>query len=202
MLTGLGYALPWYLFPGNTPEIPIFGHGILNLYCLVAWMGLAHFIYAYRGQLKALRRPGFPVYRFITCVGVGVLALLWLRHALGWILFSFVMWIYFIPHFMNALIHFNRTSQTPPTKARIVLYWFPALAFAVFTFAVFGLQYYPMTLQPFILLGTVLLSVLAGWLGGIFSQLRNRSHSSVALLAFVFLGEAFVWGSYSRYMNP
>jgi len=58
LLLGLGYALPvppvWA--PGwRSPEIA-------NLFCLTAWMGQAHFVYAFRGQLTAFRagKPAPP----------------------------------------------------------------------------------------------------------------------------------------------
>lgn len=202
LFTGLGYALPFALFPAAYPPWATFGTGILNLYCLVAWMGLSHFVYAFRGQFLTAKKPDFPKYRFLVWLLVGAIGLILLRSLLGWMLFSFVMWIYFIPHFIHALNHFNKTLNPSTLKAGASLYWFPTLSFAIFTFALFGLHHVALGWQPWLLVTLVLGGVLLGWVGGVFNQLRQQNFSSIILLAFVLLTEALIWGTYSQFMHP
>lgn len=117
LLIGLAYALPFALYPTthalNGPTSP----EILNLNFMVGWMGLAHFIYAYKGQAKALSRARKNIAPFIALLLVGVAILLTLRHFLGYVLFSFLMWIYFLPHFVRAEILFTNAGANANTKA-------------------------------------------------------------------------------------
>jgi len=115
LLIGLAYALPFALYPTthalNGPTSP----EILNLNFMVGWMGLAHFIYAYKGQAKALSRARKNIAPFIALLLVGVAILLTLRHFLGYVLFSFLMWIYFLPHFVRAEILFTNAGANANT---------------------------------------------------------------------------------------
>ncbi|HET7625189.1 MAG TPA: hypothetical protein VFM25_07980 [Verrucomicrobiae bacterium] len=200
LFAGAGYALPFLLFPKNFPLNGPTSPEVLNLYFLVAWMGLAHFIFAYEGQTKFLfRTKTSSSAKFIIAIilGGGFLVLLW--QSVGLQIFSFLIWIYFIPHFVKAELHFSRTFPQRGAD-KWVLYWFPALAFAFLTFALFAPVTW--TKQGWLLFVIALICVIAGLLGGVFQQLKEPNLSAYALLAFFFIGEGLVWGTYSKYMSP
>lgn len=58
IFAGIGYSLPLQLFAENYPLNGPVSPEVLNLNFLVAWMGLAHFVFAYYGQAKTLGRTG------------------------------------------------------------------------------------------------------------------------------------------------
>jgi len=207
LFVGLGYALPMALFPDTYEPLPVYGKGILNLYCLVSWMGLAHFFYAYRGQFLTLQKPGFPWPHFVIGFILGIVGLLGLRTWVGVSLFNFLMWVYFIPHFIRALVHFKNAgnkysvSTTQPVTP-LSMYWFPTLCFVLFTIAVFGLPYVDSAWQGWTVIAMVAAAVGLGYVGNVFKQLQQTSHSPILLLAFVLLAETLIWGAYSPYMHP
>src|SRR5579883_3684964 len=135
--TGIAYALPLRLFPNTHQLNGYMSPEILNLYCLVSWFGLSHFIYAYYGQGKAFKREPSKILPFAFGGLAGLMGLLSLRFFLGWQLFSFVMWVYFIPHFVRAEMHFASVLEKQPMPRGWGLYWFPTLAFAFLTWALF-----------------------------------------------------------------
>jgi hypothetical protein len=200
LFAGAGYACPFLLFPQNHPLNGPTSPEVLNLYFLVAWMGLAHFIFAYSGQTKTLLRskinlPG----KFVIGLILGGGLLILLRQWIGLQIFSLLVWIYFIPHFVKAELHFSRTFE--PRKADgWVLYWFPTLGFAFFSFSVFAPAAW--TQNSWLLIGSALACVAAGLAGGVHRQLRQPALATYALLAFFFIGEGLVWGTYSKYMSP
>ena len=200
---GAAYALPFLLFSQNHPLNGPVSPEILNLNLLVAWMGLAHFVFAYWGQGKSLLSPGIahgrPLIFLCSLVLAGVLLAL-SDKLLPAALFDAVIWVYFIPHFIKAEIHFKRASQSEIAARSVVLYWFPALAFAYFTAALFA----PLKVSSNtgILLAGAGVCVLAGLMGGILRQLAQPAYATWALLGFFFVGEGMVWGAYSKYMTP
>jgi hypothetical protein len=200
LFAGAGYACPFLLFPQNHPLNGPTSPEVLNLYFLVAWMGLAHFIFAYSGQTKTLLRskinlPG----KFVAGLILGGGLLILLRQWIGLQIFSLLVWIYFIPHFVKAELHFSRTFE-PRKPDGWILYWFPTLGFAFFSFAVFAPA--AGTQNSWLLIGASLACVAAGLVGGVHRQLRQPALATYALLAFFFIGEGLVWGTYSKYMSP
>jgi hypothetical protein len=200
LFAGAGYACPFLLFPQNHPLNGPTSPEVLNLYFLVAWTGLAHFIFAYSGQTKTLLRskinlPG----KFVIGLILGGGFLILLRQWIGLQIFSLLVWIYFIPHFVKAELHFSRTFE-PRKSDGWVLYWFPTLGFAFFSFAVFAPTAW--TQNSWLLIGVSLACVAAGLVGGVHRQLRQPALATYALLAFFFIGEGLVWGTYSKYMSP
>lgn len=57
---GAAYAFPFLLFTQGHPLNGPISPEILNLNLLVAWMGLAHFVFAYSGQAKSFLPPRAP----------------------------------------------------------------------------------------------------------------------------------------------
>ena len=217
LLIGLAYALPFALYPTthalNGPTSP----EILNLNFMVGWMGLAHFIYAYRGQAMALSRARKKIAPFLVLLLLGAILLLTLRHFLGYMLFSFLMWVYFLPHFVRAEILFTNSSASssassdsssasssdisndkPEASATAGVYIFPALAFAFFTFALFGPVEILSNRWNLIILaeGTVGL----GFALNLRRQLKDQYLSKYALLAVALIAEGMVWATYRQYM--
>jgi hypothetical protein len=124
LFLGLGYACPLLLFPVAHPQHGPTSPEILNLYFLIAWMGIAHFIYAYHGQARTLlhstiKRTGGV---FVGCCIVGAVFLGISRHCLGLKVFDSLVWAYFIPHFIKAEIHFSQWNQAQPRKIGWVVY--------------------------------------------------------------------------------
>ncbi len=138
LLTGFAYSLPVLLFPSNHSLNGSMSSEVLNLYFLVGWMGLAHFIYAYYGQALALKRNPANLAPYLIGVVLGAIVLATMRYFMGFMLFSFLMWIYFLPHFVKAEIHFTTVLEKKKVKESAGVYLFPAIAFSFFTFALFG----------------------------------------------------------------
>jgi hypothetical protein len=201
VLVGIGYALPVALFPQDYPLNGPTSPEILNLNLIVAWMGLAHFVYAYSGQAQVLRNgKGAGAATFVASLAIGAAALLGARFAIGVQLFSFLVWVYFIPHFIKAELHFSRSGTSEPITHPWVAYWFPALGFGFLTFALFGPKI--LALKTQILILTAAACLIAGYVAGIYKQLKQPSTAPYALLGFLFIGEGLVWGTYSKYMTP
>jgi hypothetical protein len=201
VFVGVGYAFPILLFPEEYPLNGPVSSEILNLNFLVAWMGLAHFIFAYAGQAKSLRRATSRASAwYCASLVVAGLGLAILRGQVISRIFDSIIWVYFIPHFIKAELHFIRNTQQNLVPSAKALYWFPALGFGYLTFALFG----PLTLSfhTAALIGVALLCVAAGLAGGILQQLYQPDYAPFALLGFFFLGEGLVWGTYLKYMTP
>lgn len=201
LFAGLGYALPIMLFAPNYPLNGPVSPEVLNLNLLVAWMGLAHFVFAYIGQVKALRRgpAGTPIL-YVASLILGGVILAVFRTRAGLRMFDSAVWVYFIPHFIKAELHFIRNCQPEIGRSAWVLYWFPAVGFAFFTFALFG----PISISfnSGILVALACLCVLTAVAGHVLQQLSEPAFAPYALLGFFFVGEAMVWGTYSKFMTP
>lgn len=190
LLLGVGFALPWHMVPRAPANI---WHGnispeALNLYALTAFAGWAHFTYAWRGQWMGSRRLA-PRSRSFYWASVVVLlaALLGLRALMGVAVFSLLVWVYNIAHFVKAEIHFSGVRETR------VSFYSPVAAFAWFTLCVF--QVGPLANVRVVFVGTVLLAAIMLALGG-WRMLASGS-VRLPLLALFLLGESLVWASYS-----
>ena len=201
MFSGIGYAFPIWLFAENYPLNGPVSPEILNLNFLVVWMGLAHFVFAYSGQVKTLRRSGGSAsLLFGASLLIGGIILTVLRSRSGLRIFDSIIWVYFIPHFIKAELHFIKNCQPEIRPNAWVLYWFPALGFAFFTFALFG----PLSISfhTRILIMVACLCILAALIGHVLQQLSEPVYAPFALLGFFFIGEGLVWGTYSKFMTP
>lgn len=201
LLLGLGYSLPFRLVDSAPVAMfhDAFAPEILNLYAVTAFAGWAHFLYAGRGQFSALARLGRGRQAgFWAMVGLALLALAMLRWLLGIALFSGLVWIWFIAHFVKAEIVFaglSATSQWVPAWRRSLP---PVVAFAWFSFVVFNVfhiqQHRWLLFTIGFALGTCLL--LNSW-----TQLKHGP-PGLPVLSLFLLGESLVWGTYGPYMTP
>lgn len=200
LCTAAAYALPFWLFPTayrlNGPMSP----EIVNLYAFVSWMGIAHFVYAYHGQAMALKNMPAKIVLFLSLLALGAVALICLRAFMGWMLFSVAMWIYFIPHFVKAELHFGNVLEAGAEQNHgWSVYWFPTLTFAFVAFALFM----PMNIVSnhwLVLLLAIGITVL-GIIGGALRALNHKSTSGYMVLAFFLLAEGLVWATYRKYMS-
>lgn len=206
LLLGLAYANPVVLLPDDARGYGTMGGELLNLYAVVAWMGLAHFVYAFGSQYLTLAREG-RWKRFVqSLAGTLFIAavLLTVRSGMSADWFNFLVWVYFIPHFVRAELHFaERAGRSAVPWAGWSVYWFPSLAFAYLTAVLFmPVQVESLTVWRCMLVGGAMLVVAAGIAGGVLRQLRIAALSPYALLAFFLVGEGLVWGAYRPYMTP
>ncbi len=199
LFVGLGYALPFDLFsPGHGLRSQI-SPEILNLYFLVGWMGLAHFVFAYQGQFLTLKKNHKWIGAYIGGMLFGAGALYALRQIAGPMIFSFLMWIYFLPHFVRAEVLFSSQLEGKDSKTTWGVYLFPTLAFTFFTVVLFC----PMEFiqNRWILLGVATICLILGLATGLKRQLDNPDFSRYALLGIFLIAEGLVWATYRQYMN-
>lgn len=200
LFAGVGYAFPLQFFADDDPLNGPVSPEILNLNLLVAWMGLAHFVFAYSGQAKTLRRSGGSApFLFAASLLIGGTILALFRTQAGLRIFDSVIWVYFIPHFIKAELHFIKNCQPELCPSAWVLYWFPTVGFAFFTFALFA----PISISfnTGILIALAGLCIVAALAGGVLKQLSEPAYAPFALLGFFFIGEGLVWGTYSKFMS-
>jgi hypothetical protein len=195
LIIGVAYSLPLRLPDLGSPWAGRFAVEIRNLYSVTAWMGLAHFVYAYRGQYLALRRQPRVQGTYWLALGATILALVLLYKILGAILFSVIAWTYFIGHFVKAETLFggHHTENSGATFLQ------PVAAFAWFTAVLFNVgmlqdHRWWLLLGSLALAAVVLLSARRG-------NLANRV-STVPLLSLFLIGESLVWGTYGSSMTP
>jgi hypothetical protein len=200
LLVGTAYALPFWLFPRLHPMNGTTSPEVLNLYCLVAWMGVTHFIYAYKGQLKASRRSGFAIFKFWGGLFISLVLLWGFRSWVSPFYFSFLAWIYFIPHFIKAELLFNGLTQTASNQIPKILYWFPTVGFAFFTVALFASNFISSNSGIFLVLALIILFLIQRT--EIPHLLKDKRYSLYILLGFFFIAEGLVWARYHQYMVP
>jgi hypothetical protein len=194
LLIGAGYANPWPLvtkFPAGMWEGEL-APEVLNLYALVAFLGWAHFFYAWQGQWKASGRLTSGRRALYWGFVLAALALLVVaRSWLGVAVFSLLAWVYNIAHFIKAEVFFAGARERGN-------YYSPVVAFAWFTLVLF--QVGPMGRPAVALGGSVLLAVvllLAGdW------RLLAEEQMKLPVLTLFLLGETLVWTAYGPYMSP
>jgi hypothetical protein len=200
LLMGLGYAFPLRLV-AHAPEKMWAGQmapEILNLYALTAWMGQAHFFFAFRGQAKALAKQPERSVIFYALVGLTLLELVGLRALIGVGLFSALVWIYFIAHFARSERVFQ-ASQTDGVQSVTLAYYQPVLAFAWLTLVLFNVGH--LDAHSWLLLAVTLalaaaVLALGGW------KALSSGNARFTVLALFLLGECLVWGAYGHYMTP
>lgn len=204
LFLGIGYALPFPLAP--TPPAGLWQGSIapevLNLYALTVFAGWGHFVYAWRGQFQGtLRIPAPRRIGYWTAVAACIALLCLSRSLLGVALFSALVWIWFIAHFVKAeLVFAGRTGvRSVQEESGRRTSWQPVAAFAWLSLVLFnvaGIQEH----HWFFFLGCLALGLFILFTGGV-RQLTQGS-SFLPALALFFDGEAFVWGTYGPYMHP
>ena len=194
LLIGAGYSNPWALVtrpPAGMWDGQL-SFEVLNLYALVAFLGWAHFVYAWQGQWKASERLGSgrrAIYWGFVLVALVLLVVM--RGWLGVAIFSLLAWVYNIAHFIKAEVFFAGARE----RRR---FYSPVIAFAWFTLALF--QVGVLARPAYAICGSVLLSVallLAGdW------HVLAEGQMQLPVLTYFLLGETLVWIAYGRYMSP
>lgn len=206
LLVGLTFALPFSLVPSSEASrlSGQFSPEIANVYACVAWAGWAHFLFAFRGQGNALARMrddlrSRRIAAYAACVGITVASLLGLRWLGGPALFGAVVWVYFIDHFLKAERSFEGKTGNQPPWSRWRSSYQVLLTFAwlsVVLLNVGGIDSHPWILWGIsVALGVAVLA-LGGW------QDLAAGRARGPLLALFFVGEALVWGTFSRYGGP
>lgn len=207
LVIGLAFALPFNLIPQGDNG---FGSGLLspeasNVYAVTAWAGWAHFIFAFRGQGSTLVRIQDSLkigrlWAYLACLALTIFVLYWARSFLGAALFSGIVWVYFIDHFLKA----EKAFEGAPTDSlRSLVTWVSSyqLLIAFIWLSAVLLNIGDINSQPWIVW---IVSLLLG--GGILAAGGWRSLSEGEfgghLLSLFFIGEALVWGAYSRYGGP
>lgn len=199
LFLGIGYALPFRLAPAPPAELwqGAIAPEVLNLYALTVFAGWAHFFYAWRGQfqgtarLASASRAGYWI-----AVAAAIALLLVFRSLLGVALFSALVWIWFIAHFVKAELVFAGPVRNHPPAS---LSWQPVAAFAWLTLVLFnavGIDNHAWLLFLGCLVLGVVILLAGGW------RSLAQASSFLPALALFFTGEAFVWGAYEPYMHP
>lgn len=207
LLIGLTFALPLNLVP-ESDHYAISGRlsqETANVYACVAWAGWAHFLFAFRGQGKALlrRADSFTTQRlfaYIGCLIATIAVLVGLRWAVGASIFGAVVWVYFIDHFMKAELAFEGKDPSKiSTMVRWVASYQPLLTFGWLSIVLMNVQNvnsHPWILWTVSSLLAALVLLFGGWRSLVEGNVRNP------LLSLFFVAEAMVWGTFSRYGGP
>jgi hypothetical protein len=201
LLLGLGYGLPFMLVreaPAGLWQGTV-APEVLNLYALTVFAGRGHFIFAWRGQWAATQRlPLGWRSGYWALVAMALAALLGLRALLGVMLFSALVWVWFVGHFVKAEVLFSR-SVTPEESASRLSSYQPVAAFAWLTLVLFNVAHIQerrwLLFACTALLGALMLATGGWW------KLVHMSQK-LPVVAFFFLGESLVWGTYGPYMTP
>jgi hypothetical protein len=194
LFAGLAYSIPLRLPEPGGQWTGRFAPEILTLYSVVSWMGLAHFVYAYRGQALALHRRSSVNLGYWLSIGLiaGVLALL--LHLLGPWLFSGLAWTYFIGHFVKAEAVFSGTTQRP-----LSAYFLPVAAFAWFSAVLFNVGDVQGNRWIIVFISALLVAVVL-----LPANRRDlmEGRAGSPLLSLFLIGESLVWGTYGTWMTP
>jgi hypothetical protein len=162
-------------------------------------------LFAFRGQGNAIarlkddaRKGRFVVY--VLAIALTILALLGLRWLGGPAFFGAIVWVYFIDHFIKAEQAFEgKGSFSTPMLVRWLSSYQPLLTFGWLSAVLLNVanltDHIWLVWSVSLLLGMIVL-VFGGW--------RNLTSGDARspLLSLFFVGEALVWGAFSRYGSP
>lgn len=202
LFLGLGYGLPFALV--RTPPADLWRGSVapevLNLYALTAFAGWAHFVFAWRGQWMATARlPSRWRLGYWTLVAAALGVLTGLRFLLGAALFSALVWIWFVGHFVKAEVVFAGLAVASGNAKSWRRSYQPVIAFAWLSLVLFNVGHIQqrrwLLFAVCLLLAGVMLAA-GGW-----RHLSRETHKLPAVALF-FLGESLVWGTYGPYMTP
>jgi hypothetical protein len=205
LFLGIGYGLPFQLAPAAPAGLwqGTIAPEVLNLYALTVFGGWGHFVYAWRGQFQGtarLPRGWRAGYWLAVAACIGLLILF--RSLLGVALFSGIVWVWFIAHFVKAELVFAGSNVRGSGDARMEqpsVSWQPVAAFAWLSLVLFnvaGIQEHRWLLFSGCTVLGVLILLTGGW------RRLAQGSSFLPALALFFDGEAFVWGTYGQYMHP
>jgi FtsH-binding integral membrane protein len=201
LLLGVGFSLPFPLVKSVPSGIwsGAISPEVLNLYALTAFAGWAHFLYAGRGQWGALARLKWQWRAgYWALVAAALTILVGLRALLGIGLFSALVWIWFIAHFVKAEVVFAG-DLLPRSRNAWRTAWSPVVSFAWLTVVLFDAGHIQQH-RSLLLACTIILAFLVFGSGG-WQQLFHGGQK-LALVSLFFLGESLVWGTYGAYMTP
>jgi hypothetical protein len=207
LLIGLTFALPYKLIPESvlSKTSENMSLEVANVYAVVAWAGWAHFLFAFRGQSTAFSRSNDPD-RFRKLAGYGfvvalaAIALFGLRWLMGTMLFSAIVWVYFIDHFIKAEQTFEGTRvKRPGFFMRWLASYQPLITFAWLSAVLLNVG--NMNSDPWLLWSVslalaVVVLVFGGW------RKLTSGDARGPLLCLFFIAEALVWGTYSQFGGP
>jgi hypothetical protein len=202
LFLGIGYALPFRLAPEPPAGLwqGAIAPEVLNLYALTVFAGWGHFVYAWRGQFQGTTRlPGGLRAGYWATVAACILLLILIRSLLGVALFSGLVWVWFIAHFVKAELVFAGPNAGDFGKETPSVSWQPVAAFAWLSLVLFdvaGIQEHRWLLFGGCTGLGVLILLTGGW------RRLAQGSSFLPALALFFDGEAFVWGTYGQYMHP
>ncbi|HJP82209.1 MAG TPA: hypothetical protein VJ835_01785 [Fimbriimonadaceae bacterium] len=200
LLIGLAFAIPLNIVPLS--EIRGFSSNLTtevgNVYAITAWAGWAHFIFAFRGQGNALMRlkDDWRVSRLLlyaTILIIVGLVLAWIRSVAGLAVFSAVVWIYFIDHFLKAVNTFRGGSSGIHQWLASYQTLFAFGWLTVVLLNVANIVAYPWLLWGVSLFLALFIFTFGGW------RTLGYKDSREPLIALFFVAEALVWGTISRY---
>jgi hypothetical protein len=204
LLLGLGYALPITLV--RTPPSGIWPEAIapeiLNLYALTAFAGWAHFVFSYRGQWMATQRMRSSSRAlYWATLGLVLAVFIALRHLIGVAIFSALVWVWFIGHFVKAETVFAGAPVDERTSrwSGFLTSRQPVMAFAWLSAVLFNVG--EIEKHRWVLFGVTLALSAAMLLSGGWRQLAQGDRK-LPVISFFFLGESLVWGTYGPYMTP
>lgn len=199
LLVAASFALSFQLVPHSQIRIlsDLWPAEVGNVYALAAWTGWAHFIFAYRGQGTAILRAKDKNQAIRAMILLGAIlllvpALVLVRSFAGLAIFSGLVWIYFLDHFLKA----EQTFEGQPVKHRWLNSSHLLLSFAWLSIVLleFGrVSAYPWSLWVISLMLSLLILATGGW-----SKLSGGDSRST-LLSLFFIAEALVWGTIGSY---
>ncbi|MFM9873589.1 MAG: hypothetical protein ACKVQS_09025 [Fimbriimonadaceae bacterium] len=198
LFIAISFALPVELVPQAFLDTTFknYSPDVLNVYACVAWAGLAHFLYAYWGQARAVGQSHESPVRFLVAEMIFLICLGLLfgtRQFFGLPQFGAIVWLYFIDHFIKAEQTFEgvKISEPYPWKRWLGLYQ-NLLSFGWLTIVLnnaWSILSYPWVNW----IVSVLIGVIVLALGGL-EKLRHGDPRGT-LLSLFFIAEALIWGT-------
>ncbi len=199
LLIGISFALPYQLVSAEVLRLasPTWPVEVGNVYACAAWAGWAHFLYAFRGQATAMvrrDRRALLLFGALLCMGS---ALLWgARAMMGATLFSGLVWVYFIDHFLKAEQTF---AMRPVGPHRWLRSYASIIAFgwlSVVLLNIGGINGQPWVLWLVSIGLGLILRPPGGWTKLLYGESKTQ------LMALYFIAEALIWGGLSRSVEP
>lgn len=199
LFIGLSYAIPTpLLHPAEVQRVSSFmATEVANVYALTAWAGMAHFIYAYRGQVLSLRATRVAnLLPYALAVVVVLASLLGARALIGVGPFGAITWTYFIFHFHRAEAFFsgNQLTKWDWRDPMMVILTFAWLSVVLLN------PGNPLLMPWVIWLFSLGLAALVMANDGLERLMSGRERQP--LLCLFFIGESLVWGTVGRFAAP
>jgi len=179
----------------NAAREPVAGRGgavDTEPHAWTAFAGWGYFVFAWRGQWMATSSlPGRSQAGYWALVAAALGMLAGMRALLGAVLFSALVWIRFIGHFVKAQVVFaGRAAAVAGSWRRS---YQPVFAFAWLSVVLFNVGHIQQ--HRWLLFGVCLLLGVTMLAAGGWRTLSGETHRLPAVARF-FLGESLVWGTY------